>query len=42
MEEYEYIYTPYKTVNGKRIYAWQYGYKVFRLRIRKDRVKRHK
>jgi hypothetical protein len=30
------IYTAYITLkNGKRLYAWQYGLKAFRLTIRK-------
>jgi hypothetical protein len=30
------IYTAYITLkNGKRLYAWQYGLKAFRLKIRK-------
>jgi hypothetical protein len=27
---YKVIYTPYITVKGRRIYAYQYGKKVFR------------
>lgn len=34
----EVIYTPVITLkNGRRIYAWQYGKKAFRLEIRKAR-----
>ena len=37
----EYIYTIYTkyitTRNGKRIYAWQYGLKAFRIRVNKKR-----
>ena len=30
------VYTTYITLkNGKRIYAWQYGLKAFRLKVRK-------
>ena len=30
-EEIEYIYTPYITKNGARIYAKQFGKKVFKI-----------
>lgn len=34
----EYIYTPYITLkNGKRIYAFQYGLKAFRIRVNRDK-----
>ena len=29
-----YIYRPYITVKGRRIYAWERGLKAFRIRIR--------
>lgn len=31
--EYKVIYTPYITVKGRRIYASQYGKKVFRFSV---------
>jgi len=35
MVRYEYIYTAYITTrNGRRIYAWQYGLKAFRIRVK--------
>jgi len=35
-EEESYVYTAYITLkNGKRIYAWQYGLKAFRIRVKK-------
>lgn len=38
---YEYIFTKYITLrNGKRIYASQRGLKAFRIKVRKDRVKK--
>ena len=34
----EYIFTKYITTrNGKRIYAWQYGLKAFRIRVNKKK-----
>lgn len=39
MEDYVYIFTPYITKNGKRIYASAYGLKVFRIKIRRDKLR---
>lgn len=39
MEEYIIIYTPCITVKGRRIFASNYGLKVFRLEIPKDKYK---
>lgn len=33
------IYTPYITRNGKRIYAKSYGLKVFRFWVDKDKLR---
>lgn len=37
MEENVFIYTPYVTIKGKRIYASRYGLKAFKLSIPRDR-----
>lgn len=34
-DEFEYIYTKFITKNGKRIYAYQYGLKAFRIKVKK-------
>jgi len=31
--EYRVVYTPYITVKGRRIYAYQYGKKVYRFTV---------
>ena len=36
------IYTPYITKGGKKIYASQYGKKVFKIKIREDKYKPRK
>ena len=38
-EEYIVVYTPYITRDGKRIWASQYGLKVFRLEIPRDKYR---
>lgn len=37
--DYMWIYTPYITRKGKRIYAKSYGLKVFRFWVDKDKKK---
>jgi hypothetical protein len=35
-DEEDVVFTAYITLkNGKRIYAWQYGLKAFRIRVKK-------
>lgn len=36
-DEFEYVYTAYITIKGKRIYAYSYGLKAFRMKIRSKR-----
>lgn len=33
-ESVDYIYTPYITINGRRVYARQYGLRAFRIKVR--------
>ena len=38
MDDYDIIFTKYITTrNGKRIYAWQYGLKVFRIKVKRKK-----
>ncbi len=39
MDDYIIIYTPYITRNGVRIWASQYGHKVFRLVIPRSKYR---
>lgn len=41
-DEYVEIFTPWITRGGKRVYASQYGLKVFRLLIPRDKYKPRK
>jgi hypothetical protein len=38
-EEAIYIYRPYITVKGRRIFAYERGLKAFKIRVRKDQGK---